>query len=78
MALERRTDAITHADRRIDQDGPAPTAEEVDAVAAGILDLGRAVRDRRPPGRSTLPRQPVLDDITGELQTAREVLSGPI
>ena len=40
--------------------------------------LGRAVLDRTPPARTSLPRDAVLDDVSTDLRAAREVLAGPL
>jgi hypothetical protein len=78
VALERMIDAVTRAAMRLNRGATPPSPESVEAVVTAILDLPVALAERRQPRPRELPADPILEELTGELTTARKVITGPV
>jgi uncharacterized membrane protein YccC len=71
IALERVLDAATALATGLRRGTPPPSQQDAKLLQSALAELSASARERRTPGRMTLPEQPALSDLANELSVTR-------
>jgi uncharacterized membrane protein YccC len=77
VGLERITDSITGAATALQHGRAEVKRADAEQIEAALRELGAAIREHRRSRRAPLPDTPALADVSRELRTMLEAITGP-